>query len=92
VELSKVVVHSRHGGKYHAAEGVRIAAKGDSDFRDVVAKPLASADAAVSFSPTKARGVAAFLQGRRESIGGDSGSSVLLGRRRGVSGVDSDVM
>jgi hypothetical protein len=55
VELSKVAVHSQHGGRYHAAEAVRIAAKTEGDFRDVVEKPLASAEDAVMFRPTKAR-------------------------------------
>jgi hypothetical protein len=55
VELTKVAIHSRHGGKYHPAEAVRIAVAGDGGFRDVVETPLASADAAVSFPQTKAR-------------------------------------
>ena len=53
VELTKVAVYSRHGGKYHAAEALRVVAKRDGGFRDVIAKPLASADATVSLPRTK---------------------------------------
>jgi hypothetical protein len=55
VELSKVAVHSQHGGKHDGAEAVRIAVDTDNGRQEVVAKPLASADAAVSFPPAKAR-------------------------------------
>jgi hypothetical protein len=54
-ELSKVAVHSQHGGKSDAAEGLRIAVDTGSGLREIAAKPLASADATVSFPPTKAR-------------------------------------
>jgi hypothetical protein len=55
VELSQAVIHSQHGGEFHAAEAVRIAAKIGGGFRDIVEKPLASADAAVALPPTSAR-------------------------------------
>ena len=55
VELTKVAIHSRHGRKFHPAEAVRIAVKSQDGFRDVVEKPLASPNAAVSFPPSKAR-------------------------------------
>jgi hypothetical protein len=55
VQLTKVAIHSQHGGLHDAAEAVRIAAGTAEGLRAVASQPLKSADAAVSFPPQKAR-------------------------------------
>ena len=81
VKLTQVAVHSRHGGKYHAAEALRVVAKRDGGFRDVVAKPLASTDATVSLPRTKARAWRFLFQA-------DQSRSVVIRGLRFFSGGD----
>jgi hypothetical protein len=55
VRLTRVVIHSRQGGKHHPAKAVEIAAKMGSGFRDVVRRPLPSVDASVDFAAKQSR-------------------------------------
>ena len=56
VELTRIVVHSQHSGKYHIAKAGRVAVGDDgAHLRPLVEAHLNSADSPVSFPTTKGR-------------------------------------
>jgi hypothetical protein len=55
VELTRIVVHSQHSGKYHVAKAVRVAVGDNEHLHQVIERKLDSADSEVSFPTTKGR-------------------------------------
>src|SRR5262249_22091336 len=73
VELTRVVVHSQHSGRFHAARAIRISTMQQNRWKRVTTTDLRSVDAAVSLPPTVAK------EWRFEFRAGSSKSVVLRG-------------
>ena len=89
VELTKVAVHSQHGGKHDAAEAVRIAVKSAGRFSGRRCQSACVGRCFRFAAADQGPNVAVLFQSRRERIGRDSRSSVLLGQRRDIPAAGS---